>query len=505
MNALILYIIKSTVCLSVLYAFYRLLLAKDTKFRLVRCYLLATIAISLLLPLNSYSIKLPDHTAAIKKEIPSAHQQKTETVKSSVSNAVQQSLPVVKSEVSAIEWNKWLMTVYGLVALLLLTRILVNIFMIYRIYKLSQKEKSNPATLIYNKDISSSFSFFQWIFINPDIIKEEGNKIIAHEKIHVGQLHSFDIVLMECMAALMWFNPLVWMMKNSFHLVHEYLADEGVLKSGVDRIQYQTVLVNQVAEGKLISLSSSFNSLVKNRIIMMMQDKMSRWTNVKISALIPIGAILFVAISCLNNTDYSKATTAIAPTKMNVMYSGIINPIKIAVSGIDNDNITVSVDNGKIKGKKGVYEIIPAHPGIAIVSVYKNDKVIQKQEFRVKKIPDPLPWIGERKDYEKGGKYFENKISDVEDILKDGRIYTDLPNFDFEVPFKIIRFAIALDDSKYIKDMLIHSDGRFYDNKTAIKILKMAKKGDLISFEDITCIGPDSIERNIGGILFELK
>lgn len=118
--------------------------------------------------------------------------------------------------------------------------------------------------ILVNSVTENPFSFFGWIFIPGDCLKdEESGNIIIHEGIHASQYHSADNILVELTAALMWFNPIVWMMKRSVHLLHEYLADEGTLGRGIDRLRYQSLLLNQVAEGSLISLSSSFNNSLK--------------------------------------------------------------------------------------------------------------------------------------------------------------------------------------------------------------------------------------------------
>jgi len=107
--------------------------------------------------------------------------------------------------------------------------------------------------------------------------------------------------VIELLTAVMWFNPLIWMMKNSIQLVHEYLADEGALNTGIDKHRYQALLINQITEDKLISLSSSFNhSLIKKRMKMMLNKKFNRRSNLKIMALLPIAGFLFIVIALFN-------------------------------------------------------------------------------------------------------------------------------------------------------------------------------------------------------------
>ena len=141
--------------------------------------------------------------------------------------------------------------------------------------------------LLFNHKFRNTFSFFDWIFISPGKIKKEDlEHIIIHERIHATQFHTLDLIVIELLTAVMWFNPLIWMMKNSIQLVHEYLADEGALNTGIDKHRYQALLINQITEDKLISLSSSFNhSLIKKRMKMMLNKKFNRRSNLKIMAL----------------------------------------------------------------------------------------------------------------------------------------------------------------------------------------------------------------------------
>ncbi len=136
----------------------------------------------------------------------------------------------------------------------------------------------------------------------PEKIKKEDlEHIIIHERIHALQYHTLDLIVIELLTAVMWFNPLIWMMKNSIQLVHEYLADEGALNTGIDQHRYQALLINQITEDKLISLSSSFNhSLIKKRIKMMINKKFNRRSNLKIMALLPLAGFLFAAVALFN-------------------------------------------------------------------------------------------------------------------------------------------------------------------------------------------------------------
>jgi hypothetical protein len=111
----------------------------------------------------------------------------------------------------------------------------------------------------------------------------------------------------------MWFNPFVWMIKNSIQLVHEYLADEGALKTGINRFRYQALLINQIAEESLIALSSSFNnSLIKKRIKMMTKSKIRSKSLLKLLGILPVATFLLLLMAIFNGvfTDDLQASTS---------------------------------------------------------------------------------------------------------------------------------------------------------------------------------------------------
>lgn len=184
----------------------------------------------------------------------------------------------------------------------ILLRMLFSLAVIFRLYFISVKKRQDGFTILINESIKAPFSFFKWVFISQKMFTEDNyREIILHEKVHVSQYHSIDIIVIELLSAVMWFNPFVWKMRNSVQLVHEYLADEGVLNTGIDRLQYQALLVNQVAEERLICLSSGFHqSQIKKRLIMMTKNKTDQNPKLRILYLLPIVLLLFIGVAYVN-------------------------------------------------------------------------------------------------------------------------------------------------------------------------------------------------------------
>jgi len=223
-------------------------------------------------------------------------------------------LDIWLKRIADINWLIAATMLYLVITFLLLFRIALQLIILTIQFIKSDKVKVSDCILLYNHRFMHTFSFFRWIFVQSGSASNDDiTHIIAHEKIHVNQYHSFDLLLMELLTAVMWFNPLIWMMKNSMQLVHEYLADEGAIGSGIDPLRYQTLLINQVTEEKLICLSSSFNhSLIKKRMNMMTTKKISTKSKPKLLALTLVSAMLFV-ITAIANGFFSEDIKAANP------------------------------------------------------------------------------------------------------------------------------------------------------------------------------------------------
>jgi hypothetical protein len=295
------YMIISTLCLSLFYLAYRLIFKKDGNFRQMRFFLLGSITISLLVPLNSrqinLGISLPWNT---RNSILFSRQATGKAQAHLVAQEITGHSVDANHPGRYLHWKQAVLLVYGIATFLLLLRIFILLGYLGYQYLRSRKVRLPDCTVLYNPRFKSAFSFFRMIFIPADPPDTDLDKILAHEKVHVAQYHSIDLLLFEIVASIMWFNPLIWKMKNTVQLVHEYLADEGALETGIDRLQYQELLINQIAGAKLISLSSSFNHSLTKKRMMMIQNKMYRKSRFKFMALLPLSALLLIAVSCLN-------------------------------------------------------------------------------------------------------------------------------------------------------------------------------------------------------------
>ena len=470
-------------------------------------YLLASIFISVLLPLSNYRISLDFQGNKLVKEfINDEKQGKTESG-SDFSEPAGNSVSTSTS-VRSGSWKNGFFEIiiktYLVVLFALLFRVLVHIVILIIQFFSGTRERSDGYVLIYNSRLKNSFSFFNWIFLRPDFSSgKDWEQILLHEKIHASQYHSFDLILIELLAAVMWFNPLVWMMRKSIQLVHEYLADEGVLNAGIDKIKYQVLLINQVAEERLICLSSNFNySLIKKRMIMMNSLKLAKRTRFKILAILPLAAVLFLGVACIKGKGNANPVNAVELVRMNVLYLGIENPVKIAASGYESSELTVSIDNGTITGSNGEYTIQPKEIGSAVVTISSDGKEIQKTQFRVKSVPDPVAALKTVQGNEVS--HFTGGTISKKDLLAAGGVEAVLFNFDFDLSFTIASFVMSatLPNSNVVVEEISYS-GKY--SEAQIKLINSLVKYQKLMFEEVIAVGPDGAKRKLNSMVFTIS
>lgn len=391
------YILLSSIFLGICFLVYKILYRSDNNFRHLRLFLLASIVLSLICPLSNFQVNiefpaardLTENAGSLETTEYAPLNVKKETVSSSEVHIIDD------TGESRAGWINVLLWVYYAGLGLMLCRILIQLITIPWQFLKSERTRKNNLIFLRKSGFNATFSFFNWIFIGRESFHENDyNQILSHEAVHASQMHSFDIILVELLTSVMWFNPFAWLHRKEIRLVHEYLADEGALDSGIDRIAYQATLLNHVTEDKLLSFSSPFSSsIIKKRMTMMTKTKNNRGLNLKILALLPLSAIILFAVACVNSTNKEDVVTAVETTQLKTLWLGIENPVKIATSGYNTSDISVSVDNGKISGYNGEYMVTPTQLGTLNFTIHSDDKEISSTSFNVLHLPDPIAGI----------------------------------------------------------------------------------------------------------------
>lgn len=296
-HTIIPYLIKASVSLALFYGLYILLLRKDTFFRLRRFYFLFSIAFSLLFPFLMIEVTAKEE---VPVQIPAYWLSQIEV----------SAMPA--QQVSVIDWKLIALFAIGAVSLIYALRFIMQLFCILKLKVSHDSEKLDTCCIVKIKDRKiSPFSFFRWIFIGSQIDGEEKLKeIIAHEMIHVRQLHSVDVLLAEIVCILFWWNPFVWLLKKEIKINLEYLADEGVLKEGFSPKEYQYILLQVSNVNTGIPIINNFNvSQLKKRITMMNKNRTSLGKATKYLLLVPVVFVLLLGNAVQASPDIADMIT----------------------------------------------------------------------------------------------------------------------------------------------------------------------------------------------------
>lgn len=283
-NTIIIYLIKASLALILFYGVYMLFLRKDTFFTIRRFYFLFAVFFSLVFPLISIEIEMPAANEA-QMQIPVYWLSEIDTV-----------------TVSPKEETSLSMTVYFLIGLSVISilyacRFIVQMFSLLNVRMKSESEKTGSCRIIKLEDKeTSSFSFFHWIFVAPELYStSEQDEIVVHEQVHARQYHSVDVLIFEILCICFWWNPFVWLLKREMKINLEYLADQGVLEAGFDQKEYQYILLRASNKGTGIPLINNFNvSQLKKRITMMNKQETFIGKASKYLLVIPVGLALLL-------------------------------------------------------------------------------------------------------------------------------------------------------------------------------------------------------------------
>lgn len=272
------YILETTVCLAAFYAVYALLLSRETFFRINRGYLLATLGLSLVIPL------LPAWIQASQEPPFVAHTLEPVVI------GIQDITTTFTATPETPWWLKAMLVVYWTGVVFLGVRLVLNLRAILRMYRRGTEAVVAGRPCIVSEDTMLPFSFFKWIFLPREhgLTATELDEILRHESAHSSAWHSLDVLLMEVVCVFLWPSPVIYLYRRSLRRVHEYLADAAVL-TDTPLKQYGQLLIHQSVPGMQLALTNHFfHHQLKQRILMMTKDKSRHSAMIKYLALLPI-------------------------------------------------------------------------------------------------------------------------------------------------------------------------------------------------------------------------
>ena len=333
------YLLKLNLALIVLFGFYKLMFSGDTFFSWRRATLIGMYLVAMLVPgLNcSYWINKSVGMVSMANEYAAI---------------VLPAVTVTPGGGGSIGWETTAMTIYTMVACLLLLRFFWQLVSIVRLRNKCRTTDINGTKMYLLESDEGPFSFFNWIFINPTKHnRQETDEIMTHELAHCRQLHSVDILFTELFAIVFWANPFVWLLKREVRLNLEYLADNNVLAGGTDSKKYQYHLLGLAYRKNVATISNNFNVLpLKKRIKMMNKKRTKRIAKVKYALYIPLAAALLV-VSNIETVarDIANVAKAMPMAKASVKQEKMVdlsfsNKATVAVESRKNVQSTEAIE-----------------------------------------------------------------------------------------------------------------------------------------------------------------
>lgn len=292
------YLLKASTVLALFYICFYLILKRETFFHYNRWFLIIGIILALVFPLIVIPVEIIAEPVVMSAFNVSIN-------KSAIN--VQNLQPVSEP----FQWTSLIPIFYGLGLLVFTTQFVFQFGSLIRLLIKNPKSKDEIFTYVIVNSKISPFSFFKWIVYNPKAFnKDELKLMLTHEKVHAKQLHSMDIILAQLACVIFWFNPLIWLYRKEIRQNLEYIADFKTQKKSGCKKEYQHLLLKTSIENHNISLSNNFyNSLIKERIVMLKKSRSDRKKQYKYLLILPLLAGLLMSM----NTEkvYIEATTKI--------------------------------------------------------------------------------------------------------------------------------------------------------------------------------------------------
>ena len=318
MPSIIFYILKLSVALGAVHIFYLLVLRRLTFYNWNRWYLLGYTILAFLIPfINITPILESNEWADIRiiNWVPAITE--NDSLQNIHDNAA----------TNLTAWNI-ISLVFFTGMLFLLARLVIQFISFYRMKKRAKPFEENGLTIYQVNENIIPFSFGNSIFINHQLHNEEElREIIRHEFIHVKQNHSIDIIWGELLCLINWYNPFAWLLKKAIRQNLEFIADNKVVQNGIDKKEYQYLLLKVIGNSQY-SIANQFNfSSLKKRIAMMNKTKSARLQLGRFLFLVPVLAIILLAF----RKSFNDSTSA-KPNNQSIILTDTIPDVNTANS-----------------------------------------------------------------------------------------------------------------------------------------------------------------------------
>ncbi|MES1220271.1 MAG: M56 family metallopeptidase [Bacteroidota bacterium] len=311
MKAILFYLLQVIIASGILYGYYHFFLRNKKLHSYNRYFLLAATIVSICLPFLNVNIYFTSG-----QDIPAIYK-------------VLQEVRVGTEKVAAtgkfFSWRPILLVIYSAIATVLSARIIITIRKLFLVRKKYRAELKNNILFISTNEQNAPFSFFRWLFWNSDINpqSERGQKIMKHEIYHIQQNHSLDIVFIEFMSAIFWFNPFFLRIKKEIKTIHEFSADQYAMGPG-NNYEYAELLLQQAFQTNQKLVNPFFNNQIKRRIAMITNPAKASYQYLRKMMILPVALIVTVLLitKCKSKDAYEKKETALEKVEVEATFPG---------------------------------------------------------------------------------------------------------------------------------------------------------------------------------------
>ncbi|MEL1253680.1 M56 family metallopeptidase [Flavobacterium sp. DGU38] len=304
MEALYIYIAKSSGLIVLFYCAYYFLLRKETFFNNNRWFLLAGLITSVLLPFFVYTkIVWIDPVPATDLNFPEVYLSQ---------------IPVKNT--FEINWNYVILPIYSIGVLVFLLKLIKDFYHLNSVLKAKNIQQQADYKFIDTSEKIAPFSYFQYIVYNSSMYtSSELENIIEHEKVHSDQNHSTDVLISQVFCLLFWFNPIIWLYKKAIIQNLEFIADKEASKKISNKKAYQYTLLKITTHESCVTITNHFyQSLIKKRIVMLNKNQSKKRNLWKYCVILPALTtfMLLFQVEIIAQEKGSKSTENLNPDKV---------------------------------------------------------------------------------------------------------------------------------------------------------------------------------------------
>ncbi len=345
--------IKVGISLAFFYVLYKLLLNKDANHKYKRLTLLLSVCAAFAMPLLANLIPANEiGSAPIQKVRELIEMPLLETAVISPNQK-----QTVAETSASIPINRTTIVYWSILSILCI-RMIVSYRSIFKWLRKATIKPYKNILLAIVSDAIQAFSFLNYIVLSKQDYNQNKTPILLHEEAHIRLHHSFDVILIELVCYLQWFNPFAWLLKKELKLVHEYQADQAVLNTGIDATQYQLLILEKAVGKRRFASANHFKQgSISKRIKMMKKKHVKRWGVAKALLFLPMG---FLLLQAFTQPEIIKKVNELPP-------------------------LIIQADSSQVWLNHWTLENLPRNSRIVTKYANMGEKGIESEAYRIKK------------------------------------------------------------------------------------------------------------------------